>query len=149
MIGAAMRREVPDAELSIFNGGSIRIDDVLPPGPITQYDVIRMLPFGGPIVAVRMRGDLLARVLAAGQRNSGRGGYLHRTGVEGSATAVTVAGSPIDPARWYRVAISDYLITGNEIGIEFLKRGEPGLEVIGERRDIRQVVIDEMRARWK
>jgi 5'-nucleotidase len=150
LIGAAMRREVPDAELSIFNGGSIRIDDVLPPGPITQYDVIRMLPFGGPIVAVRIRGDLLARVLAAGENNVGRGGFLHRTGVDGSAASgFTIAGSLLDPTRWYRVAISDYLITGNEIGIEFLKRGDPGLEVLGERRDIRQAVITEMRARWK
>jgi 5'-nucleotidase/UDP-sugar diphosphatase len=149
LIGAAMRREVPDADLSIFNGGSIRIDDVVPAGPITQYDVIRMLPFGGPIVAVRMRGDLLSRVLAAGARNAGRGGFLHHTNVAGSAAGGwTVAGAPIDPARWYRVAISDYLITGNEIGIEFLKRGDPGLEVLGERRDIRQAVIDEMRARW-
>ena len=150
LIGAAMRREVPDAELSIFNGGSIRIDDVIQAGPITQYDVIRMLPFGGPIVAVRIRGELLARVLAAGERNVGRGGFLHRTGVDGSAAAgYSVGGSPIDPARWYRAAISDYLITGNEIGIEFLKRGDPGLEVVGERRDIRQAVIDEMRARWR
>lgn len=150
LIGAAMRREVPDAELSIFNGGSIRIDDVLTPGPITQYDVIRMLPFGGAIVAARMRGELLARVLAAGVRNSGRGGYLHHTGLEGSASGgFTVGGSPIDQSRWYRVAISDYLITGNEIGIEFLKRGDPGLEIMGQRRDIRQAVIDEMRARWR
>lgn len=150
LIGAAMRREVPDAEISIFNGGSIRIDDVIPAGPVTQYDVIRMLPFGGPIVVVRMRGDLLARVLAAGERNSGRGGYLHRTGVDGSgALGYAVGGAPVDPARWYRVAISDYLITGNEVGIEFLKRGESALEVVRERRDIRQAVIDEMRARWR
>ena len=150
LIAAAMRREVPDAELSIFNGGSIRIDDVIPAGPVTQYDVIRVLPFGGPVVAVRMRGDLLARVLAAGEKNVGRGGFLHRNGVEGSAASgYTVGGTALDPARWYRVAITDYLITGSEMGIEFLKRGEPGLEVIGDRRDIRQAVIDEMRARWK
>ena len=150
LIGAAMRREVPDAEISIFNAGSIRIDDVIAAGPVTQYDVIRMLPFGGPVVAVRMRGDLLARVLAAGERNAGRGGYLHRTGVEGSATtAYTVGGVAVDPTRWYRVAISDYLITGNEVGIEFLKRGESALEVVREHRDIRQAVIDEMRARWR
>jgi 5'-nucleotidase len=48
----------------------------------------------------------------------------------------------------YRVAISDYLLTGAEVGIEFLKRDAPGVEVVGDRRDIRQSVIDEMRARW-
>jgi 5'-nucleotidase / UDP-sugar diphosphatase len=150
LIGAAMRRDVPDAELSIFNSGGIRIDDVVPPGPITQYDVIRMLPFGGKTVEVRMQGELLGRVLAAGDRNVGRGGFLQRTGVDGSAAAGwRVAGAPLDPARMYRVAISDYLITGAEVGIEFLKRDVAGLQVVGERRDIRQAVIDEMRARWK
>ena len=41
-----------DAEAAFFNAGSIRIDDVLAPGPITQYDVIRVLPFGGAVVEV-------------------------------------------------------------------------------------------------
>jgi 5'-nucleotidase len=150
LIGAGMRRDVTDAELSIFNSGAIRIDDVVPAGPITQYDVIRMLPFGGKTVEVRMQGELLGRVLAAGDRNAGRGGFLQRTAVEGSAAAGwTVAGARLDPERTYRVAISDYLLTGLEVGIEFLKRDTPGLTVVGERRDIRQAVIDEMKARWR
>jgi 5'-nucleotidase len=150
LIGAAMRRDVPDAEVSVFNSGSIRIDDVLSPGPITQYDVIRMLPFGGKTVEVRMQGELLGRVLAAGDRNVGRGGYLQRTGVDGSAaTGWRVVGVPIDPAKMYRVAITDYLLSGAEVGIEFLKRDTPGVEVLGDRRDIRQAVIDQLRAQWR
>jgi len=150
LIGAAMRRDTPDAELAIFNAGAIRIDDVIPAGPVTQYDVIRMLPFGGKTVEVRMQGDLLGRVLVAGERNVGRGGFLQRNGVEGSAAAGwRVAGAPLDLTRTYRVAISDYLLTGGEIGIEFLKRDTPTVQVIGERSDIRQAVIAEMRARWR
>jgi 5'-nucleotidase / UDP-sugar diphosphatase len=150
LIGAAMRRDTPDAELAVFNAGAIRIDDVIPAGPVTQYDVIRMLPFGGKSVNVRMQGDLLGRVLAAGDRNAGRGGFLQRNGVEGSAAAGwRVAGAPLDPVRIYRVAISDYLLTGNEVGIEFLKRDTPGLQVVGDRSDVRQAVIAEMRARWR
>ena len=149
LIGAAMRRDTPDAEISIFNAGAIRIDDIIPAGPVRQYDVIRILPFGGKTVEVRMRGDLLGRVLAAGEQNAGSGGFLQRSGIEGSAVAGwRVAGAPLDPARTYRVAIADYLLTGAEVGIEFLERDAPGLEVVGERRDIRQAVIDEMRARW-
>lgn len=148
LIGAAMRRDVPDAEASIFNAGSIRIDDVVLAGPITQYDVIRMLPFGGKTVDVRMQGELLARVLAAGESNAGRGGFLQRTGLVRTPTGWTVAGAALDPARTYRIAISDYLLTGAEVGIEFLTRSAPGLTIVGDRRDIRQAVIDEMRARW-
>jgi 5'-nucleotidase len=59
-----------------------------------------------------------------------------------------VAGAALDPARTYRVAISDYLLTGNEVGIEFLTGDAPGVQVVAERRDIRQAVIEEMRARW-
>jgi 5'-nucleotidase len=144
-----MRRDTPDAEISIFNAGAIRIDDIIPVGPVTQYDVIRILPFGGKTVEVRMRGDLLGRVLAAGEQNAGSGGFLQRSGIEGSAVAGwRVAGAPLDPAHTYRVAIADYLLTGAEVGIEFLKRDTPGVQVVGERRDIRQAVIDEMRARW-
>jgi 5'-nucleotidase / UDP-sugar diphosphatase len=150
LIGAAMRRDVPDAELSVFNAGAIRIDDVVPPGPITVYDVIRMLPFGGKTVEVRMRGNLLARVLAAGEANVGQGGFLQHDGVEGSlAAGWRVSGAPLDPARMYRVAIADYLLTGAEVGIEFLKRDAPGVEVVGDRRDVRQALIDQMRAQWR
>jgi 5'-nucleotidase len=49
----------------------------------------------------------------------------------------------------YRVAITDYLLSGAEVGIEFLKRDTPGVEVLGDRRDIRQAVIDQMRAQWR
>jgi 5'-nucleotidase len=108
-----------------------------------------MLPFGGKTVEVRMSGDLLARVLAAGDRNVGRGGFLQRTGVEGSSAAGwQVAGAPLDPARMYRVAITDYLMTGAEVGIEFLKRDAAGVQVVGDRRDIRQAVIAQMKAQW-
>jgi 5'-nucleotidase/UDP-sugar diphosphatase len=72
LIAQAMLQAAPDAELSIFNGGAIRIDDVLPPGPITEYDIIRILPFGGDITMVEMEGELLARVLTTGQDNRGQ-----------------------------------------------------------------------------
>jgi 5'-nucleotidase len=150
LIAAAMRRDTPDAELAVFNAGAIRIDDIITAGPVTQYDVIRMLPFGGKTVDVRIQGELLGRVLAAGEQNAGRGGFLQKHGVEGSAAAGwRIAGAPLDPARMYRVAISDYLLTGGEIGIEFLKRDMPGVQVIGERSDVRQAVIAEMKARWR
>jgi 5'-nucleotidase len=44
----------------VFNSGAIRIDDVLPAGPITQYDVIRMLPFGADDGRAHERGNAAA-----------------------------------------------------------------------------------------
>src|SRR5690606_3565795 len=40
LIVAALAHEVSTADVALFNGGSVRIDDVVPPGPITEYDVI-------------------------------------------------------------------------------------------------------------
>jgi 5'-nucleotidase len=134
LITEAMRREA-GTPIAIFNGGSIRIDDVLPPGPVTQYDVIRVLPFGGAVVKVTMTGALLARVLQIGEQNQGTGGFLHVVGVPSS----------IDPAARYTLAISDFLLTGGEANLGFLTRQNPEISDIAEFRDIRMALIDELK----
>lgn len=42
LIAWSMLQPYPEAELSIYNSGSIRIDDILPAGDITIYDIIRV-----------------------------------------------------------------------------------------------------------
>lgn len=150
LVGAAMAAGVPEAELAIYNSGSIRIDDVLPPGPVSQYDVIRILPFGGAVVYAEMTGELLARVLDQGVESSGNGGYLHtanvsRTSAEGPWL---VSGAPLDPDRVYKVAITDFLLTGREAGLDYLTRDEPGVIATEDRDDIRKMVIDQMRTEY-
>ena len=80
------------AQAAVFNGGSVRIDDVITPGPFTEYDAIRVLPFGGEVVTVRVPGALLARVLDQGVANAGTGGSSRppasaAKGTAGSSTA--------------------------------------------------------------
>ena len=77
LMAQAMLGVAPEADLSIFNGGSIRIDDVIQPGTLIEYDVIRILPFGGDVVSVDMKGSLLDSVLTQGVANAGTGGFLH------------------------------------------------------------------------
>jgi 5'-nucleotidase len=148
LIAAALRHEVPDAEVGLMNGGSIRIDDVLPPGAVTQYDVIRVLPFGGLVSRTTMTGDLLARVLAQGLANRGSGGFLHADGATRTDAGWIVAGEPIRPERVYVVATTDFLLTGRERGLDYLAPGTSGLGPITAYRDIRRAVIDEMTRRW-
>jgi 5'-nucleotidase/UDP-sugar diphosphatase len=136
LILETMRREA-GTDAAIFNGGSIRIDDVLPPGPVTQYDVIRVVPFGGKIVKATFTGALLSRVLSVGAANVGTGGFLHYTGP-----------SPIDPAARYTLAISDFLLTGGEANLGFLTRQNPGISNITDLRDIRMALIDELKRRY-
>jgi 5'-nucleotidase len=149
LIVAGMAAEVEGGAGAILNSGSIRIDDVLPPGPVTQYDVIRILPFGGPVVEVEMQGELLLRVLDQGQANAGGGGYLLLAGFERDREGNwETSGRRLLPSERYRLAISDFLLTGQEQGLEFLTRDDPALTVLGSRRDVRLALIDELRRRY-
>ncbi|MBD2503172.1 bifunctional metallophosphatase/5'-nucleotidase [Anabaena azotica FACHB-119] len=144
LIAQAMLQEVPDADLAVYNSGSIRIDDEIPPGEITQYDVIRILPFGGTVVSVEIKGDLLQKALEQGEKNKGTGGYLQTANVSQQANSGNwlIQGKPIDPNRDYKIATVDFLMKGKEQGLEFLKvlelRAKP-------KRDIRFVVIDQLK----
>lgn len=148
IVASALRHET-DADVGLFNTGSIRIDDVLPPGPITEYDLIRILPFGGHAVEVGMTGSLLSRVLATGESNRGTGGYLAWDNVtRDSAGTWLVDGASLDSARTYRVVTTDFLVSGAERNLAYLAPGNPDLGTIRELRDIRQVVMTELRRRY-
>lgn len=134
LILSAMRAEAK-TDIAVFNGGSIRIDDVLAPGPVTQYDVIRVLPFGGKIVRATFTGALLSRVLQIGEQNRGTGGFLHAAGVPAA----------IDPNGRYTVAISDFLLTGAEANLDFLRRDNPAITDVSDLRDVRMALIDELK----
>lgn len=132
LIGRAMLQE-SEADLAIFNGGMIRLDDMISPGAISQYDVIRLLPFGNRMVTVTMTGELLQKVLTQGSANQGTGGYLHWAGLNPQT---------LQPKGIYRVVIPDFLLTGKEVGLSFLNRQSPGLVVLKEQRDLRHVLVD-------
>lgn len=145
LIAQGMQNAAPDAQLAIFNGGSIRIDDTIPPGSLTEYDVIRVLPFGGTVLAVEFQGELLQKVLDQGQANQGTGGYLQTTGVERSDEGGwLIGGEALDATGTYVVAINDFLLTGFEIGLDYLTLENPGLSVQAELVDIRNALIDEL-----
>jgi 5'-nucleotidase len=147
LIGAAMLREVGQADGAILNGGSVRVDDVIAPGPVTQYDVLRMLPFGGKVLKATFEGSLLRQVLDIGLSNQGSGGYLHTAGMSRPGSAWLVQGQPLDPGRKYTVAISEFLLTGGERGLGFLTRANPQVSDVQEFRDVRQALVDELKAR--
>ncbi|MFO1312863.1 MAG: 5'-nucleotidase [Burkholderiales bacterium] len=122
----------------------MRIDDVIAPGEVTVYDVLRILPFGGTILRVDMDGVLVERVLISGVNNEGTGGFLQTAGVKRENGLFVVAGKPLDPTRRYRVAINDFLLTGGEVNLGYLTRTNPQVHDIVERRDIRHALIDEL-----
>ncbi len=144
IMDALMREASPD--VVIMNGGSIRIDDELPAGPVTEYDVIRILPFGGAVTRVSMPGSVLLKVLDAGQRNLGSGGFLSTLGASKEGDRWLVQGKPLNPSTRYRVAMPEYLMTGREANMPFLTRTHPLIGHIEDLRDIRQALITELSA---
>ena len=136
-----------EADLAIFNGGSIRIDDVLPPGDITQYDVLRIMPFGGQVCLVEMSGKVLEKVLKQGLANKGTGGYLHTANVSQEQTGQgwLIGNRALDPNKMYRVALNDFLLTGNEIGLNYLNLDNPEINLISKGEDIRFALIHQLK----
>ncbi|NEU10123.1 bifunctional metallophosphatase/5'-nucleotidase [Flavihumibacter sp. R14] len=127
LIIAAMEAAAPEAEVSLMNAGSIRVDDILPM-PVTEYDILRAMPFGGGILLADIKGGLLIQTLEAGRKNSGIGGFLHYSEAlkyDPAAGTWLLQGTAIDPGRTYRVALPEFLLSGGEANMDFLKKENP------------------------
>jgi 2',3'-cyclic-nucleotide 2'-phosphodiesterase (5'-nucleotidase family) len=133
LVAKAMSAAAPQSDVALFNSGSIRLDDQLT-GNITQYDILRTLPFGGKILEAEMTGELLEKVLNTGMSNKNDGGYLQidRASYDASHQTWMVNDKPLDNKKTYRVALSDYLLTGLEKNFGFLKPGATGLLKVHE-----------------
>lgn len=112
-------REELDAEFAIQNTGGVRAD--LSPGLITERDLLAVSPFGNQMVLARVPGAMLRDLIE--DRLAGRGGGLFISGGRvrydpsrpdrERLVEFTIGGAPIDTARVYRVAMTDYLAEGN------------------------------------
>ncbi len=105
-----------DVDCAIVNGGSIRIDDQLQ-GDITGVDIFRVLPFGGGVLKVELKGSLLKKVLNYGRLKAGKGAYLQRYNANYNKKTKTwsVNNDEIIDSKIYKVAFSDYLLKGYDI----------------------------------
>ncbi len=147
LIAKSLLRTYPEAELSLYNSGSLRIDDVLPTGKITVYDIIRILPFGGQVQLANIKGGLLIKVLNQGLANRSSGGFLQSANTQQVNGTWHINSAPIDPKKTYKLAITDFLASGKERGLNYLNSDNPDFTIInpGENYDIRQLVIDQLR----
>ena len=115
LITKAMSFAYDDAvDCALVNGGSIRIDDVLE-GAISPVDIFRVLPYGGPILKVKMKGSLLKKVLHFGENAAGTGAYLQRFNISFKNDDWYVSDKKIRSSQIYTVAFSDYLLKGFDI----------------------------------
>ena len=137
-------------DCALVNGGSIRIDDQLD-GDITGFDIFRVLPFGGGILKVKLKGDLLRKVLEYGRLKASKGAYLQRyLATYNKETKEWLVNSrKIKDSKIYTVAFSDYLLKGFDI--PFLKPDNKGvIDVYTPKKtevasDIRKAIIKYLR----
>ena len=101
-------------DCALVNGGSIRIDDELS-GNITAVDIFKVLPYGGTVLKVKIKGGLLQKVLDYGVSAAGTGAYLQRYNAEKVNDTWLISGKSIQTNKIYTVAFSDYLLKGFDI----------------------------------
>jgi 5'-nucleotidase/UDP-sugar diphosphatase len=146
-----MVQDASNVDFALFNGGSIRIDDKLTAGPVTQYDILRVLPFPGKTVSVRIKGQVLERALNQVRESIGSGAFLQTTeNLQYNNYTWTLKGEPIDPDSIYRAAINDFLATGRQAPLEYLNINKPdsGIELIETHSDTRLAVINELKRQY-
>jgi 2',3'-cyclic-nucleotide 2'-phosphodiesterase (5'-nucleotidase family) len=147
IIAGAVGQSYPEADGAFINTGSIRIDDIIS-GKITQYDIVRILPFGGADNLINMKGSDLLKTLDIGfVKNLGKGGYIatYNMTYDAKTKKGTVKGQPIEEDKTYKVALPSFLLTGLEENFDYLKDFEksivkkPSTEA---QKDVRIAVIE-------
>ncbi|MDA0737458.1 MAG: bifunctional metallophosphatase/5'-nucleotidase [Nitrospirae bacterium] len=139
-----------EAQLGVFNSGSIRIDDVLDVGVITQYDVLRILPYEGEVVQLKVQGDMLEQLLTRGRGLKDTGAFLQLSAnLSRQHGHWEIDGNVVDPKQIYIVATNDYLAEGKQKGLEFFKAGgDDRIELQAINGDMRLAVIKELKRKF-
>lgn len=136
-------------DCALVNGGSIRIDDQLS-GLVTAVDIFRVLPYGGGVLKVGIKGSLLERVLEYGIKSQGEGAYLQRFNASKLDGIWMIKGRALDNNKTYTVAFSDYLLKG--LDIPFLSSSNSEITYIFQPKntdlasDIRKAVINYLKS---
>lgn len=127
LVVSSVQAAAPLSNAVLVNAGAIRVDDILH-APVSQYDILRAMPFGGEIREVDMKGSLLNRILEIGESNKGSGGYLLRNTTIKKVDGTWVIGEDeIENSKVYRVAMLGFLLTGMESNLDFLKEDHPDI----------------------
>ncbi len=135
-------------DAAILNSGSIRIDDILI-GTMTQYDIIRILPYSGEIIEVEMTGLLLKKLLESSVQNKGEGAYLQIAGIEVDEESLTfkIGGELLKTDQNYLIAMNAFLLEGYDFNF-FTKDNEGIINVIKPdkedrlKNDLRKAMIE-------
>lgn len=128
-------RDNTGTQLAFVNGGSIRANDDIPPGPITNYDLEGIVYYDNDLVVFDLTGADIMEILtnSVSRADSGAGRFLQISGMrfryrkDGDRFKVTeawVGDQPVDPAKKYSASTLSYVYEqGIEDGYEIFTAG--------------------------
>ena len=155
-------REQMGTDIALILGGSIRINDDIPPGPITDFDMEGIFYYTSTTVATRVTGQQLLDLLRNGvsRADAGDGRFLQVSGLRFSyhpmdgkfvvnPEDVEVGGRPLDVNATYSLGLIDYMYTqGSDDGFTLFSDGSRPPKINTEREaDLRQIVEKYIRDR--
>jgi 5'-nucleotidase len=152
-------REKMQTDVAVLNGGSIRINDNIPPGPIMSYDMEGIFYYTNSLVAFRVTGQQLLDMLrnSVSRVDAGDGRFLQISGFSFTygddltvqPADVKIGDRPLDLAATYSMATIDYVyLHGADDGYTlFVDATRPPKTSTGPEPDFRKTVEDYIRAR--
>lgn len=114
MLYTARQKFGTSVDAAFTNYGGIRINQ-LPKGPVTRGKIFELMPFDNLLVLQQVRGDVLQQFL---DLTAASGGWpvagLTMQIKDKKAVNVQIQGQPLDPAKTYTIANSDYVANGGD-----------------------------------
>ena len=129
-----VRSVVEDADIAFINAGSLRVNQDIPPGPITQRDLEELLPYDSELVQIELDNNQLDQILERATKDwSGKGYWLQISGFAFQHDPSKVEGHRVDaisllqdgkmmklPDRPLQAITYKYLVKGGD-GYDMLK----------------------------
>jgi len=126
------------ADCAIMASGTIRGDQVYPPGVLKIRDIMSCFPFEDPVVCLSINGDAIVAALENGVSNlpalEGRFPQVSNITFEFDVSLpvgkrvvrAAIGGSPIEPSRKYTLATRGYMARGKDGYASLLIKSEGG-----------------------
>jgi len=103
----------------VMTNGGMR--NALPAGNITVGNAFELMPFENELVVLDAPGPVVQQLFDySAPIGMAVSGAVYTVGPDKHAQNILIGGQPFDPAKTYRIAISDYLAGGGD-HMEFLK----------------------------
>lgn len=144
------REAHPEAEIGLANGGGLRAN--INPGPVTYGDVFGVLPFDNQLALMRVTGRQLKELAGVGV--SGKVGmYSWSSNITLTAEncrlkELLLDGKPVDDAKTYVIATSDFLAGGGS-GVKNVNIPKNKIEILWDEEFILRDLTAGVLKKWK